>query len=97
MRLNELKTDKKAIIVKIVGHGAFRKRLIEMGFVKGREIEALLQAPMHDPVKYSLMGYEVSLRRAEANMIEIVPLEESGLTDESSHTNTLIEKKSPAG
>lgn len=63
-----------------------------MGFVKGREIEALLQAPMHDPVKYSLMGYEVSLRRAEANMIEIVPLEESGLTDESSHTNTLIEK-----
>ena len=92
MRLNELKTGKKAIIVKIVGHGAFRKRLIEMGFVKGREIEALLQAPMHDPVKYSLMGYEVSLRRAEANMIEIVPLEESGLSDESSHTNTLIEK-----
>ncbi len=74
MRLDELSTGKKGIITKIVGHGAFRKRLIEMGFVRGREIEVLLHAPMHDPIKYSLMGYEVSLRKTEAHMIEVTPL-----------------------
>lgn len=72
MKLSELKPGEKAKIVKIVGHGAFRKRMIEMGFVKGREIKCLLQAPLNDPVKYSIMGYEVSLRRSEAKLVDIV-------------------------
>lgn len=76
MRLSDLPTGKSAVIVKILGHGAFRKRVMEMGFVRGREIKAILNAPLRDPVKYGLMGYEVSLRRSEAGMIEIVPLEE---------------------
>lgn len=73
MRLSELKQGREAYIVKILGHGAFRKRLMEMGFVRGKLVKNVLSAPLKDPVKYSLMGYEVSLRRAEAEMIEIVP------------------------
>jgi len=72
MKLSELKTGQKGVIVKVVGHGGFRKRIIEMGFIKGKTIEVLLNAPLQDPVKYKLMGYEVSLRRQEAEMIEVV-------------------------
>lgn len=62
------------MIVKILGHGAFRKRVMEMGFVKGRRVKVLLHAPMKDPIKYSILGYEISLRRSEAEMIEVEPL-----------------------
>jgi ferrous iron transport protein B len=72
MKLSELKTGEKGIIVKVLGHGGFRKRIIEMGFIKGKEVEVLLNAPLHDPVKYKLMGYEVSLRHQEADNIEVV-------------------------
>ncbi len=71
MNLSELKTGEKGVIVKVLGHGGFRKRIIEMGFIKGQTVEVLLNAPLQDPVKYKLMGYEVSLRRQEAQMIEI--------------------------
>lgn len=70
-----------------MGHGAFRKRVVEMGFVRGRVISVLLQAPLNDPIKYSLMGYEVSLRRSEAGMIEVVPLE----SESCSHCSHLDE------
>ena len=72
MKLSDLKTGEKGIIVKVLGHGGFRKRIIEMGFIKGKEVEVLLNAPLQDPVKYKLMGYEVSLRHHEAEMIEVV-------------------------
>ena len=72
MKLSELKTGEKGIIVKVLGHGGFRKRIIEMGFIKGKEVEVLLNAPLQDPVKYKLMGYEVSLRHQEADNIEVV-------------------------
>ncbi|MDE7119836.1 MAG: 50S ribosome-binding GTPase, partial [Muribaculaceae bacterium] len=75
MRLSDLKGGQTAVIVKILGHGAFRKRVMEMGFIKGREITAVLSAPLRDPVKYSIMGYEVSLRLTEARLIEVVPLD----------------------
>ena len=77
MRLSDLKSGESAVILKVLGHGAFRKRVMEMGFVKGRVITSILSAPLKDPVKYRLMGYEVSLRRSEASMIEILPLEEN--------------------
>jgi len=76
VRLNELSTGQKARIVKILGHGAFRKRLIEMGFVKGQEVEVLLHAPLRDPIKYRILDYEVSLRRYEASLVEVVPANE---------------------
>ena len=65
MKLSELKTGEKGIIVKVLGHGGFRKRIIEMGFIRGQEVEVLLNAPLQDPVKYKLMGYEVSLRHQD--------------------------------
>jgi len=71
MKLSELKTGERAYIVKVSGHGGFRKRIIEMGFIKGQPVEALLNAPLQDPVKYKLMGYEVSLRHDEAALIEV--------------------------
>ena len=72
MRLSELKTGEEAIIVKVYGHGGFRKRIVEMGFIKGTTVKAVLNAPLNDPVKYRLMDYEVSLRRAEAEMVEVI-------------------------
>ena len=71
MKLSELSSGEKGIIVKVMGHGGFRKRIIEMGFVKGKTVEVLLNAPLQDPVKYKVMGYEVSLRRQEAEQIEV--------------------------
>lgn len=76
MKLSELKTGESAVIVKVQGHGGFRKRIVEMGFVKGKTVEVLLNAPLQDPVKYKLMGYEVSLRRQEADMIEVLSASE---------------------
>lgn len=72
MRLSELKTGEKGVIVKVLGHGGFRKRIVEMGFIKGKTVEVLLNAPLKDPIKYKVMGYEISLRRQEAGMIEIL-------------------------
>jgi ferrous iron transport protein B len=71
MRLSELQTGEKAYIVKVNGSGAFRKRILEMGFVRGQEVKAILNAPLKDPIKYEIMDYEVSLRRKEAALIEI--------------------------
>ena len=77
MKLSELRTGEKGVIVKVLGHGGFRKRIVEMGFVKGKIVEVLLNAPLQDPVKYKIMGYEVSLRHDEAAMIEIISTEEA--------------------
>lgn len=77
MRLSELKEGREAYVVKILGHGAFRKRLTEMGFVRGKLVRNVLTAPLRDPVKYSLMGYEVSLRRSEADLVEVVDAAEA--------------------
>ena len=83
MRLSDLKTGETGVIVKILGHGAFRKRMMEMGFVKGRPLKVLLHAPLRDPIKYLVMGYEVSLRISESHMIEVVKVEEGADTDVS--------------
>ena len=80
IRLSDLKTGESATIVKILGYGAFRKRVMEMGFVRGKTVKALLNAPLQDPIKYSILGYEVSLRHNEANLIEVVPDNESEAT-----------------
>ena len=77
MRLSELKTGDKGVIVKVMGHGGFRKRIVEMGFIRGKTVEVLLNAPLKDPIKYRILGYEISLRREEANMIEVVSEEEA--------------------
>lgn len=73
MLLSELQNGEKGVIIKVNGSGAFRKRILEMGFVKGKTIKVLLNAPLKDPIKYKIMDYEVSLRRSEAALVEVIP------------------------
>ncbi|MDE6174066.1 MAG: 50S ribosome-binding GTPase, partial [Duncaniella sp.] len=92
MRLSDLKPGETGIIVKILGHGAFRKRMLEMGFVRGREVRVVLDAPLHDPVKYQIMDYEVSLRRSEAELVEVVSVNDNSDSSEPTlinHTKTV--------
>ena len=82
MRLSELKTGERGVIVKVLGHGGFRKRIVEMGFIRGKMVTVLLNAPLQDPVKYKIMGYEISLRHSEAAMIEVVSADEARRLEE---------------
>mgnify|MGYP002623162142 CR=1 FL=1 len=93
MNLSELKTGEHGVIVKVQGHGGFRKRIIEMGFIRGKEVEVLLNAPLQDPVKYKVMGYEVSLRRQEAEMIEVISKEQG--YEEKSRSSSQREEITP--
>lgn len=85
MRLSELNTGEKGVIVKVLGHGGFRKRIVEMGFIKGKTVEVILNAPLKDPIKYRLLDYEISLRRQEAEMIEVVSEQEACTTQSPYH------------
>ncbi|MFZ4400116.1 MAG: ferrous iron transport protein B [Bacteroidales bacterium] len=92
MTLNDLKQGESGIITKVKGRGAFRNRITEMGFVKGRKVEVVKSAPLKDPVEYKIMDYSISLRRSEASLIEIITEHEAetfhslhlyqGVTDE---------------
>ena len=77
MRLSEVPTGQEVVIVKVLGYGAFCKRIIEMGFVRGKKVKVLLNAPLKDPVKYKILDYEVALRRSEAALIEVITTEEA--------------------
>ena len=71
MKLSEVKVGGKAVIVKVAGHGGFRKRIVEMGFIKGKMVEVINKAPLGDPIEITVRGYELSLRKADAKMIEV--------------------------
>ena len=77
MRLSDVQTGAKAVIAKVGGHGSFRKRLIEMGFIAGKKVTVVLNAPLKDPIEYEILGYKLSLRREEAQMIEVISEEEA--------------------
>lgn len=79
MKLSELKTGERGVIVKVYGHGSFRKRIIEMGFVKGNKVKVILNAPLKDPIEYEIIGYKISLRRDEADKIEVISESEAKL------------------
>ena len=72
MTLNELHTGDSAIITRIRGRGAFRKRLTEMGFIRGKNIKVVKSAPLKDPVEYRILDSNISLRRSEASLVEVV-------------------------
>ena len=72
LRLSDIEPQKEVIIKKILGHGAFRKRIVEMGFIKGKTVKVIKNAPLMDPVEYEIMGYNLTLRRKEADLIEVV-------------------------
>lgn len=77
MRLSELRTGEQGVIVKVNGHGSFRKRLIEMGFISGKKVTVVLNAPLKDPIEYEILGYKLSLRRSEAEQIEVISEDEA--------------------
>ncbi len=76
MKLSELQTGASGIVEKVGGTGSFHKRLIEMGFVPGKKVDVIMNAPLKDPVEYEILGYKVSLRREEAALIEVSSEEE---------------------
>ncbi len=72
MKLSELKTGERGVVVRVSGHGSFRKRILELGFIKGNVVKVILNAPLRDPIEYEVIGYKISLRREEADMIEVI-------------------------
>ncbi len=72
MKLSELKTGERGVVVRVSGHGSFRKRIQELGFIKGNVVKVILNAPLKDPIEYEIIGYKISLRREEADMIEVI-------------------------
>jgi len=91
--LSDIKTGDEAIITKVLGHGAFRKRITEMGFVKGEKVIVIKNAPLQDPVEYEIMGYKVSLRRSEAELVEVVSVEDAATLSEIKFEGTIDENK----
>ena len=88
-RLNDLKTTDEGLITKVFGQGAFRKRITEMGFVKGQKVTVIKNAPLQDPVEYEIMNYRVSLRRSEAQLVEVVALEDASSLSKVQFSGTL--------
>ena len=94
MKLSELKTGERGVVVKVYGHGGFRKRIIEMGFVKGSKVKVILNAPLRDPIEYEIIGYKVSLRREEAAKIEVISESEAKLLHASREALPALEADS---
>lgn len=90
--LSNLKTGESAIITKVLGHGTFRKRITEMGFVKGKKVTVIKNAPLLDPVEYEIMGYNVSLRRSEAQLVEVVSEKEAQKFAKTTFKGTIDEE-----
>jgi len=97
MRLSDLHTGQTAIVLKVLGYGGFRRRVMEMGFVRGKRVTVVLNAPLRDPIKYRIMDYEVSLRRSEADMVEVITENEAEeqtrmLSDDGTRTDDRMEE-----
>ena len=96
MKLSELHTGERGVIVKVYGHGSFRKRIIEMGFVKGNKVKVILNAPLKDPIEYEIIGYKISLRREEAEKIEVISESEAKRMHSSSEALPALESEEVA-
>ncbi len=92
MTLADLHSGQSGIITKVKGRGAFRKRITEMGFVKGETVRVIKNAPLKDPVEYSIMGYDISLRRNEAALIEVVTAAEAPAKIKGKYDGMVSEK-----
>jgi len=88
MKLSELQSNEFGIITKVHGIGAFRKRITEMGFIKGKKIKVIKNAPLKDPIEYNIMGYEITLRRIEASLIDVITPEEALLLNDDALMGT---------
>ncbi|NLK81644.1 MAG: ferrous iron transport protein B [Bacteroidales bacterium] len=89
--LADLNDTQTGIITKVKGYGAFRKRIHEMGFVAGTKVTAIKRAPLQDPIEYELLGYHVSLRKTEAQRIEIISKNDEHMHSEMPFFGTVTE------
>lgn len=69
--LKDIQVRETAVVVKLHGDGPVRRRIMDMGITKGVEIYVRKVAPLGDPMELNLRGYELTLRRADASMIEV--------------------------
>lgn len=69
--LKNVKVGKRVRVVKVCGEGAVKRRIMDMGITKGVEIYVRKVAPLGDPIEINVRGYELSLRKADAEMIEV--------------------------
>ena len=69
--LKDVKVGHSASVVKLHGEGAVRRRIMDMGLTKGVEVRVRKVAPLGDPMELTVRGYELSLRKADAEMIEV--------------------------
>ena len=92
MKLSEVKYQETVIITKILGHGSFRRRISEMGFVKGKAVKVIKSAPFKGPIEFKILDYNVSLRKSEADRIEVVPVNEFDLKKNGSYEGVIDRK-----
>jgi ferrous iron transport protein B len=92
VKLSEVKYQETVIITKILGHGSFRRRISEMGFVKGKEVKVIKSAPFNGPIEFKILDYNVSLRKSEADHIEVVPVSEFDLTKNGGYEGVIDRK-----
>lgn len=92
--LSDLATGESAVITRVLGQGAFRRRITEMGFVKGKKVTVIKNAPLQDPVEYEIMGYNVSLRRSEASLIMVASEGEAADSPRQAFNGTRTEEYS---
>ena len=76
MKLSEVNHSETVVITKVLGHGSFRKRISEMGFIKGKEVKVIKNAPFKGPFEFKILNYNISLRKSEADLIEVIPVNE---------------------
>ena len=69
--LKDVKVGEKAVVKRLHGEGATKRRIMDMGITKGVEISVRKVAPLGDPIEMTVRGYELSLRKADAEMIEV--------------------------
>lgn len=89
MKLSEVKHNEPVIITKVLGHGSFRKRISEMGFIRGNEVRAIKDAPFKGPTEFKILNYNVTLRKSEAERIEVVPLQEFNKSQNGNYEGTI--------
>ena len=89
MKLSEARNNEPVVITKVLGHGSFRKRITEMGFIRGNEVRAIKNSPFKGPSEYKILNYNITLRKSEADRIEVIPASEFKKTSTNNFEGTI--------
>ncbi|MBR6577184.1 MAG: ferrous iron transport protein A [Akkermansia sp.] len=71
LKLNQVRIGRSVRVVRVLGEGALRQRILDMGLTKNAEVKVLKMAPFGDPIEITVRGFQLSLRKAEAACIEV--------------------------